>query len=153
MAGDIRMASQASADTGQGGSAVSRSAARRRRVLVVDDNEDAAEILGKLLGLFGYQTCTVYDGSSSLVVAQRFQPHCAVLDLNLPGLNGLQLARRLREEAWGREMLLIALTGHGEDTTKGAALASGFDHYLLKPLNINTLLPLLPEADTATQRA
>jgi CheY-like chemotaxis protein len=114
------------------------------RVLIVDDDGDCMQTLASLLELLGYELQTAADGLRGLDTAERFRPQCVVLDIDLPGLDGLDIARRLRRAPWGRETLLIATTGWDRDEDRSAAMVAGFDHFLPKPLNIEALISLLP---------
>jgi DNA-binding response OmpR family regulator len=114
------------------------------RVLVVDDDGDCMQSLATLLELMGYELQTAADGLRGLDTAERFRPQCVVLDIDLPGLDGLDIARRLRRAPWGRETLLIATTGWNRDEDRSAATVAGFDHFLPKPLDMEALLALLP---------
>jgi CheY-like chemotaxis protein len=104
------------------------------RVLVVDDNRDAAESLGIVLQLGGYDVATAFNGADALAVAARERPSAAIVDIGMPGMSGYEVARRMRLEAWGRKAVLIALTGWGQDHDKQAARAAGFDAHLTKPV-------------------
>jgi CheY-like chemotaxis protein len=101
-------------------------------VLVVDDNPDAAESVAVFLRLEGHEVRTVNDGVQALASAQVFAPHAAVIDIGLPGMNGYEVARRLRQmpEAPG---LLIALTGYGQTEDRARAKEAGFHHHFVKP--------------------
>jgi CheY-like chemotaxis protein len=105
----------------------------QRRVLVVDDNRDAAESLRMLLSLEGHQVCTVHDGPSAIDAAQKHRPDIVLLDLGLPGMDGYQVARRLRALAGLGEMLLVAMTGYGQEDDRRRCLEAGFDHHVVKP--------------------
>jgi CheY-like chemotaxis protein len=105
-----------------------------RRVLVVDDNKDAAEMLADLLRLRGYRVAVTYDGVSALRTNDDFHAHVAILDIGLPGMDGLELARRLRASADGRSLRLIAMTGYGQQSDVEASRAAGFDMHLVKPV-------------------
>jgi PAS domain S-box-containing protein len=107
------------------------------RILVVDDNVDAADLLAELLAGMGYETRTVYDGRAALAADAEFAPDIALLDIGLPELDGYEVARRLR--ARGRPVRLVALTGYGRDTDRAAALAAGFDAHLVKPVELTAL--------------
>jgi two-component system CheB/CheR fusion protein len=113
---------------------------RLRRVLVVDDNRDAADTLGAMLVFLGYDVRVVYDSESGLDAAWTFEPDIAVWDISLPGVNGYEAARRLRESSEGQKVLLLALTAHAAPEDVQAALAAGFDGHLKKPVDVNTLL-------------
>ncbi len=115
------------------------------RVLCVDDNRDAADMLGVLLELFGYQARVCYDGTSALVAADEFRPDAAILDLSMPGMSGDELGRRLRATDWGRTLPLVALTAlNGEDARQRTA-AAGFDLHLIKPVNPDRLANILAD--------
>lgn len=114
------------------------------RIAVVDDNEDAAASLAMLLALHGHEVRIAHDGQAGLQLAAEFSPHVLVLDIGLPGLNGYELARRIRRLPRGEAMQLLALSGWGQEQDKRLAGEAGFDHHLTKPVEIETLLRLLP---------
>ncbi|HEU5182254.1 MAG TPA: GAF domain-containing protein [Candidatus Polarisedimenticolia bacterium] len=114
-----------------------------RRILVVDDNEDSAASLGKMLGMLGYETHTVCDSRGGLDAAASFSPHVALLDLGMPEMDGYELARRIREQPWGKDPVLIAVTGWGQAEDKQRTTAAGFDHHLVKPVDPAALAKLL----------
>jgi CheY-like chemotaxis protein len=120
--------------------AQARPSARLRRVLVVDDNRDAADTLGALLVFLGYDVRVVYDSEMGLEEAAWFEPDVAVWDISLPGVNGYEAARRLRELAEGQRIMLIALTALGTPADVQAAKDAGFDRHMKKPVDINALL-------------
>ncbi len=113
------------------------------RVLVVDDNIDAAEALAMALGMFGCETRMVHTAQSALAVAPGFGPDTVLLDIGLPDLNGYELARRLRALPGGAAMTLIAATGWGQDKDRQRALEAGCDHHLTKPIDVEGLRELL----------
>jgi len=117
-----------------------RAPARLRRVLVVDDNREAADTLGAMLTFLGYDVRVAYDSERGLDEANGFEPDVAVWDIALPGVNGYEAARRLRAFRDGQRVLLIALTGHGTPADCKAALAAGFDRHMTKPVDVNALL-------------
>jgi CheY-like chemotaxis protein len=117
-----------------------RPSARLRRVLVVDDNREAADTLGALLVFLGYDVRVVYDSEMGLEEAAWFEPDVAVWDISLPGVDGYQAARRLRELAEGQKIMLIALTALGTPEDVQAAMAAGFDRHMKKPVDVNALL-------------
>jgi CheY-like chemotaxis protein len=131
--------------------AVNHRGANRGRVLVVDDNRDAAESLAQVLTFAGYEISVAFSGVEALALAARDRPRAAVLDIGMPGMSGHEVARRMRLEAWGRNMALIALTGWGQDQDKRAARGAGFDHHLTKPVDPADLDKLL--TSLLTQRA
>ena len=105
------------------------------RILVADDNVDAADSLGMLLRLMGNEVRTVNDGLGAVAEAEAFLPHMVFLDIGMPGLNGHDAARRIREQEWGRGMVLAALTGWGEEDDKRRATEAGFNRHFTKPVN------------------
>jgi signal transduction histidine kinase/ActR/RegA family two-component response regulator len=113
--------------------------ARGRRVLVVDDNVDAAETIGVFLRLEGHEVKTVTDGLQALACAQVFAPHVAVVDIGLPGLDGYEVARQLRQQEATAHALLIALTGYGQKEDRDRSDAAGFDHHFVKPADPKTI--------------
>lgn len=119
-----------------------------RRVLIVDDNVDAADSMAVLLELKGHECQTVYEGHGVLAVARAFRPDVVLLDLGLPGLSGFEVARQLRSELDGEAPVMIAVTGQGQPEDRERAHAAGFDHHLLKPVDMRTLDRLLAGADT-----
>ncbi len=114
-----------------------------KRVLVVDDNVDAATTLAMLLKLHGHQTHTAHDGEEALQSADELRPEVMLLDIGLPKLNGYEVARRLREQPWGREILLVALTGWGQEEDRQRSKEAGFDGHLVKPVDLEALKRLL----------
>jgi PAS domain S-box-containing protein len=114
-----------------------------RRILIVDDNVDAADSMAVLLELKGHECQTVYEGHGVLAVARAFQPDVVLLDLGLPGLSGFEVARQLRCELEGEVPVMIAVTGQGQPEDRERAHEAGFDHHLLKPVDMRTLDRLL----------
>ena len=114
-----------------------------RRVLVVDDNPDAAETLEMLLRLLGAEVHTAADGRSALEILRRVHPAVVVLDIGLPDVDGYEVARRVREEPGGSDTLLIALTGWGEEEDQRRSREAGIDHHLVKPVDFAALEQLL----------
>jgi PAS domain S-box-containing protein len=113
------------------------------RILVVDDNVDAAQSLAMLLELDGHETAMAHDGQRALELAQSFHPQVILLDIGLPLMNGYEVAHRVREQPWGRTIQLIAVTGWGQEQDRQQAVAAGFDHHLTKPLDPARLASLL----------
>jgi CheY-like chemotaxis protein len=104
-----------------------------RRVLVVDDNIDAAESIAVFLRLEGHEVRTVSDGPQAVAIAQVFAPQVAVIDIGLPGMSGYEVARRLRLKGAESPALLIALTGYGQKEDRARSTEAGFDHHFVKP--------------------
>ncbi len=117
-----------------------------RRILLVEDNEDAQTALTMLLELWGHDVVTAQDGLTGVAAAARERPDIALVDLGLPGVDGFEVARRIRATRAGRHMLLVALTGYGSPDDRDRALAAGFDVHLVKPVEPARLLALLSEA-------
>jgi CheY-like chemotaxis protein len=115
----------------------------RLRILVVDDARDSADSLGLLLNLLGNETRTAYDGPSALAAADQFRPDVVLLDLGMPRMDGFETCRRLRENAWGQGMIVIALTGWGQPQDRNASHDAGFDHHVVKPVDPGALAGLL----------
>ncbi len=118
---------------------------RPRRILLVDDNVDASESLAVLLRSKGHTLHLVHDGLTALDAAMTFAPDCVLLDIGLPGLNGFQVAERLREQPATQDVLLIAISGYGQAEDLHRSRLAGFNHHLIKPININELLKLLAQ--------
>jgi CheY-like chemotaxis protein len=110
-----------------------------RRILVADDNRDSAESMSMLLKLSGHDVHLAHTGAEALEVAKHVRPEIAILDIGMPDLTGYELAERIRHEAWGEYITLIAVTGWGQDSDKRRALAAGFDHHLTKPVDPDRL--------------
>ena len=118
-------------------------AGRARRVLIVDDNADSAESMALLARSWGYEVAVARDGPSALALAESFAPESALVDIGLPGMDGHELARRLREQPRYRDLFLVALTGYGRPEDRNSAHAAGFDAYLVKPAEIEALRGIL----------
>jgi PAS domain S-box-containing protein len=115
----------------------------RRRVLIADDNRDAAETLAMLLSAEGHEVTVVHDGQEALDAFQTMQPQVALLDIGMPKISGYEVARRVRQGSLGRAVTLIAVTGWGQDSDKTRALAAGFNHHFTKPVEPERLSELL----------
>lgn len=116
---------------------------RALRVLVVDDNVDAADSMAALLEMMGHEARTVYTGETVAAEAQAWQPDCVLLDIGLPGRDGYEVARELR--AQGTKARLVALTGWGSEDDRRRAADAGFDRHLTKPVEFESLESLLRE--------
>ena len=120
------------------------------RILVVDDNRDAADSLAMLLRATGNDIRTAYDGLEAVQVASEFRPEVVLLDIGLPKIDGHEVAQRIRKEPWGRQMCLIAVTGWSDETDRARSRAAGFDHHLVKPLDTGRLAQLLGSVGRST---
>lgn len=114
-----------------------------RKILVVDDNVDAADTLEALLGMDGYTVTTVYDGVAAVAQASSARPDVVVMDIGMPGIDGYDAARLIRQQPGGEKILLIALTGWGQTADKQRAGQAGFDHHLVKPVDYEMLMQCL----------
>jgi two-component system CheB/CheR fusion protein len=113
------------------------------RVLVVDDNVDAANMIAMVLQHFGHQTETVYSAQSALEMAVEYRPDFVVLDIGLPGMDGYEVARRLRQIPELKDTRLIAATGYGQDADRRRSEEAGFDHHMVKPIDPEKLQKVL----------
>lgn len=118
----------------------------RLRILVVDDNVEAAESLGKLLRLEGHQVSCAYDGMSALNIAEKIRPNLAILDLGLPGVDGFEVARRLRSDLNLTDIVLFALSGYGQEEDHRRSSLAGFDKHFNKPLDFHRLIQAMATA-------
>ena len=112
------------------------------RVLVADDNRDSADGIATLLQFDGHDVRVAYSGIDALRLAEEFRPQLALLDIGMPGMNGHELARRIRASDIGRDILLVAVTGWGQEEDKRLAEAAGFDQHRVKPVDLDSLEPL-----------
>ena len=118
----------------------------RHRILIVDDNQDSANSLADVLKLTGNDTSVVHDGLAALDAAESQRPDVILLDIGLPKLNGYDVCQRLRNTDWGADILIIALTGWGQEEYRQKSAAVGFDGHLVKPVNLAELMNLLMTA-------
>jgi CheY-like chemotaxis protein len=119
-----------------------------RRILVVDDNRDSAETLGTILEIAGHEVWLAHDGEEALAQVERHGPEIVLLDIGLPKLDGYEVARLLRLDSRHRDLLLVAVTGYGKDEDRDRGRLAGFDHHLVKPVDLEALRAIL---DTAPQ--
>jgi CheY-like chemotaxis protein len=122
-----------------------------RRVLVVDDNRDAAESMGMLLKLLGVDAHVVHNGSDALEALGFYKPTVVILDIGMPGMDGKEVARRIRQRPDFKDITLIALTGWGQEEDRRRTMAAGFDYHLIKPADINALRALLMSIESGPQ--
>jgi CheY-like chemotaxis protein len=119
----------------------------KRRVLIVDDNESAAHVLGMLLKALGNDVQTAFDAARAIELAEQFHPDVVLLDLGMPKMNGYEAARHIRSQPWGKTMVLAALTGWGQEDDKRRTREAGFDHHFVKPIDPATLQKFLAECE------
>jgi signal transduction histidine kinase len=116
-----------------------------RRILVVDDNRDSAESLGMMLRLMGNDVRTAHDGLAAVEVADAYRPEMILLDIGLPKLNGYDACRRIREQPWSNATVIVALTGWGQEGDRRRSQEAGFNHHLVKPVDLDNLTRLLAQ--------
>jgi len=126
-------------------SETSIAAGPKRKILVVDDNHDSATSLAMMLKLLGNETTTAHDGLAAVEASEEFRPDMILLDIGLPKLNGYESCRRIREAAWSNGMVIVALTGWGQDEDRRRSKEAGFDHHLVKPVDFDKLTKLLAQ--------
>jgi CheY-like chemotaxis protein len=120
--------------------------AHRRRILVVDDNVDNAESLFYLLEMEGHEVHIAHDGRKAVTESERLRPDAVLLDLGLPIVDGFDACRTIRAQPWGRQILLIAITGWGQDIDRRRSAEAGFDHHLVKPVDVRAITKILTDA-------
>jgi PAS domain S-box-containing protein len=124
-------------------------AAAHLRILVADDNRDAADSCATLLELAGHTVHTAYTGQHAFDLAKQFRPQAILLDIGMPELDGYEVAQKIRAEDWGRGIMLVAVTGWGQEEDKRRALTAGFDRHLTKPIDPSELESLLQNIETS----
>ncbi|MCC7548953.1 MAG: PAS domain S-box protein [Burkholderiales bacterium] len=122
------------------------------RILVVDDNVDSAETMSMLLRIWGHAVCVAHNGTEALRLARKHAPHMVLLDIGLPGMDGFEVARRLRKIGKARRAVLLAVTGYSQPDDRLHALAAGFDDYLVKPVDAGELRQLVARAQQSVHR-
>ena len=123
-------------------------AGSKRRILVVDDNEDSATSMALMLQLTGNEVRAAHDGLEAVALAEQFRPQVILMDIGMPRLNGYEATRRIREQPWGRGMIILALTGWGQDVDRARSKEAGCDGHLVKPVNLPDLEALLADLKT-----
>ncbi|MDO8495247.1 MAG: ATP-binding protein [bacterium] len=127
------------------------SAGQSRKILVVDDNQDAAISLGKLLGRLGHSVEVAHDGPSAINTIRTYHPDIVLLDIGLPNMNGYEVARRIREDKNSYSPTLVALTGYGQEEDKNKAKEAGFDHHITKPVGVSDLQLIITNQPSPSQ--
>jgi CheY-like chemotaxis protein len=117
--------------------------APKRRLLVVDDNRDAAESMSMLLEMWGHEVAFAFDGPTALETAQQWRPEAVFLDIGLPGMDGYEVAERLRELPQAKGAVLVAITGYGQEDDRMRSRRAGIDHHLVKPVAPDALRNLI----------
>ena len=117
--------------------------AGRRRVLVVDDNPDVADTIGDVIDMLGHDVRVAQDGAVALALAETFRPDLVLLDIGMPGMDGCEVARRLRAQPGGEAIVLVALTGWGQPQDVEMIMDAGFDQHVVKPIALVTLREVL----------
>ncbi|MEO5860176.1 MAG: response regulator, partial [Pyrinomonadaceae bacterium] len=120
-----------------------------RRVLVVDDNVDSASSMEMLLRIIGHEVRMAHDGLAAVEGAREFLPEVMLLDIGLPGLNGYEVARRIKASDWGKAIVLIALTGWGQEEDRQRSREAGFARHMVKPIEHDELIKILDELDSS----
>jgi CheY-like chemotaxis protein len=138
--------SLASPAVDEGAAPVASTSQRPLRIVVADDNLDAAESLAIYFGLEGHEVKTAHDGSEAVRAVQEFQADFAFLDLGMPEMDGLEAARQIRKHPWGAGVVLVALTGWGQEEDKRKTREAGFDHHFVKPADPVELVQLLKKS-------
>jgi len=115
----------------------------RRRVLIADDNQDAADSLAMLLRMEGHHVAVARDGTQAVAMADSFRPEVALLDIGMPQFSGYEVAQQIRQSPFGQEIILVAITGWGQSSDKARAAAAGFNHHLTKPIEVDALAKVL----------
>ena len=133
------------------GTGVAPVPAMGRRILIVDDNEDGAESLAMLLQIAGHETHMAHDGLAAIEAAERLRPELVLLDIGLPGMNGYEVCRRIREAPWGKDVVLVALTGWGQEEDRHRSREAGFDAHMVKPVDFDALLNLVASPPSAPE--
>ena len=122
-----------------------------RRVLIVEDNKDGADSLAMLLKLMGHEVCIAYNGTEALDAATAIQPHVILLDIGLPGMSGHEVAKQLRQQSRFATTQLIAMTGYGQEEDEQRSREAGFNHHLVKPVNLDVLKRLLESLESSAR--
>jgi PAS domain S-box-containing protein len=133
----------AQADVNERPSLAAGKAGPQRRVLVVDDNRDAAESTAMMLEIMGHETRAAHDGPEALAAGESFRPDTILLDIGMPGMNGYETCRRLRATPWGRDAVVVAVTGWGQEDDRERSREAGFDYHMTKPVEPEALQRLL----------
>lgn len=118
---------------------------QRTKILVIDDNRDATDTLATMLRLKGFNVKAGYSGKEALEIAENFVPDIAILDIGMPGMDGYETCRMIRQQLWGKDMTVFALTGYGQEEDVRKSKEAGFDEHLLKPVDLVELLTCISQ--------
>jgi CheY-like chemotaxis protein len=121
------------------------------RIQIVDDNRDSADTLAMMLKIMGNDTRTAYDGKEGVELAEEFRPNVLLFDIGLPKLNGYEACRLIRQLPWGNKVVMIAVTGWGQEEDRQRSHDAGFDYHMVKPVDASSLMKLLAELSVAKQ--
>ena len=135
--------SQSTESTNAAGTGATASSSSKRRVLIVDDNEDALKSLSRIVSLLGSEVREASDGGEAVKAAEQFRPDIVLMDLGMPIMDGYEAARHMRQAVWGRDMLLVATTGWGQEDDRRRTAEAGFDRHLVKPIDMESLREIL----------
>jgi DNA-binding response OmpR family regulator len=120
------------------------------KVLLVDDNEDVASALAFVLELRGHQAFKISNGADAIKISGEISPDLTILDIGLPDLDGYEVCRRMRTQAWSQGKMIVALSAWGSPSDKEKAIASGFNKHFTKPMSVAVLYALLASVDAAS---
>ena len=123
------------------------------RILIVDDNIDSADSLAMLFEITGNKTYTAHDGVEAVEAIEKYRPEVVLLDIGLPRLDGHEVCRRVRAQTWGREIVMIALTGWGQEEDRRKSEEAGFNGHLVKPVDYDRLLELVRSSTEAQRKS
>ncbi|MES2982655.1 MAG: ATP-binding protein [Verrucomicrobiota bacterium] len=143
----VRLPLASSPSTQQRESTVCEAASVGRRILVVDDNEDSANSLAMLLTIYGHTVQTAHDGLRAIQLAAESKPDIILLDIGLPGMNGYEVCRRIRQEPLGKHIMIVALTGWGQEEDRRSSQEAGFNYHLVKPVDFAELSSILQKME------
>jgi PAS domain S-box-containing protein len=129
----VRLPLSAEPHTAKPQSAQDKAVGAKLRILIVDDNKAAADMLGMVVKILGNDICIAYNGTQGVEAAAEFRPNVILTDLGMPEMDGYEAARHIREQEWGKDIILVALTGWGQDGDRQRTKEAGFDHHLVKP--------------------
>jgi CheY-like chemotaxis protein/anti-sigma regulatory factor (Ser/Thr protein kinase) len=143
----VRLPAQASANDGAAAAAPDAdgpgAASTQQRVLIAEDHKDSAASLARLLEILGNSVCIARDGEEAVAIAEQFRPRVILLDIGMPKLNGYDACKQIRAQPWSRDVVIVALTGWGQETDRRRSREAGFDHHLVKPVELDALEAVL----------